>query len=129
MKYISQIQSQQTALSDRSGNSLTSSGDKEIVMQILLNNYQVGFFPQLNLKHLIPEERLTKSYLGKLNEGIMQSWTQFLIKYNICPWPTFAKYTLSLRILKAYLTHKPWQSNTQYVVYKGILGQLKGLSK
>jgi hypothetical protein len=128
MKYISQIQSQQTAINDRSGNSLCTSGDNEIVIQILLNNYQVGFFPQLNLKHLIPEERLTKTYLGKLNEGIIQSWTTFLRKYNICPWPTFAKYTLSLRILKAYLTYKPWQGNTKYVIYKGITGQLKGTS-
>lgn len=128
-KYINQIQSQQTAISDRSGNSLTSSGDNEIVMQILLSNYQVGFFPQLNLIHLVPANRLTKKYLAKLNEGIMQSWSQFLLKYKICPWPTFAKYTLILRILKAYFTYKPWQSNTQYVVYKGIVGQLKGLSK
>lgn len=59
----------------------------------------------------------------------MQSWTQFLLKYEICPWPTFAKYTLSLRIFKAYFTYKPWKGNTEYVVYRGIVGQLKGLTK
>ena len=127
-KYIAEINHQQTIIADRNGDNLSSSGDNEIVMQILLNNFQVGFFPQLKLIHLIPADRLTKVYLGKLNESIMQSWTKFLLKYDICPWQTFHKNTLKLRLLKAYLKYQPWKGNKDYIVYKGISGQLKGLS-
>jgi glycosyltransferase involved in cell wall biosynthesis len=116
-KYLAEINQQKELISDRSGTSLT------------LNGFDIGFFPQLTMKHIIPAGRLTQEYLGKLNEGIMQSWTSFLIKYKICPWKTFRKHTLQLRIFKAYLKYKPWKSPSNYVVFKGILGQLKSLSK
>jgi len=127
--YMVNIASSENIIQDRSGNKLTSSGDNEIVMQIMLNGFEVGFFPQLQLSHLIPSDRFTKNYLGKLNQGIMSSWTTFLIKYHICPWKRFPKYLLWPRVLKAYLKYKPWQNEENLVIYKGIKGQLQALAE
>ncbi|RZL50486.1 MAG: glycosyltransferase family 2 protein [Pedobacter sp.] len=128
-KYLQEINQNVGLISDRSGTNLTSSGDNEIVMQIILSGFDIGFFPQLTMKHLIPSVRLTSAYLGKLNEGIMQSWTSFLLKYKICPWNTFYKYTLQFRIIKAYFKHKPWKNPHQHIIFKGVLGQLKSLAR
>lgn len=128
-KYMANMANGENVIQDRSGNKLTSSGDNEIVMQIMLNGFEAGFFPQLQLNHLIPPDRFTKNYLGKLNQGIMSSWTAFLIKYQICPWKRFPKYLLWPRLIKAYLKYKPWQNEKNLVTYKGIKGQLQALAE
>lgn len=128
-KYMASMSNDKNAIQDRSGTKLTSSGDNEIVMQVMLNNFEVGFFPELHLIHLIPSNRLTKNYLGKLNHGIMNSWTTFLIKYQISPWKRFPRYLLWPRLIKAYLKYKPWQTDQNFVIFKGIKGQLQALAK
>jgi len=128
-RYIETIQSHSEKITDRKGNKLTSSGDNEIVMQVLFNNDEVAFFPQLSLVHLIPENRLTKDYLGRLNEGIMESWTTFLLKYHICPWPKIKKWTVPLRKLKSYFSLHAWSGNVAYVKWKGSCGIFMGLAK
>jgi glycosyltransferase involved in cell wall biosynthesis len=127
-KYLEEVQQNTQVIADRSGNSLTSSGDNEIVMQIFLNGFDIGFFPRLNLKHIIPTERLNKIYLGKLNKAIMHSWTLFLIKYNQCPWNRFNKITLQFRVIKALIKYAPWKSSSNYIKFNGVVGQLEALS-
>jgi len=127
-KYLEEIQRDTQLIADRSGDSLTSSGDNEIVMQIFLNGFDIGFFPKLSMKHIIPTERLNKIYLGKLNKAIMHSWTLFLIKYNQCPWNRFNKITLQLRVIKALIKHAPWKSPSNYIKFNGVIGQLEALS-
>jgi glycosyltransferase involved in cell wall biosynthesis len=71
-----------TPLSDRRGGELTSSGDNDIVFSVLESGWEVGYFPQLRLTHLIPAERLQPAYLARLNRGIQQSWMQVLRKHD-----------------------------------------------
>ena len=127
--YISDIESQTESISDRKGNSLSSSGDNEIVMYVLKSGYEVGFFPELNLTHLIPATRLTKDYFARLNEGIMNSWTKFMLKHNICPWQQIPTWTLNLRKIKAYFTYKAWQNPPNYIHWRGACGMFEGLAK
>jgi glycosyltransferase involved in cell wall biosynthesis len=56
-------------LTGRSGNNLLSGEDMEFLLVLLLLNYKVGFNPNLVFNHYIPAERLSISYLNKLNFG------------------------------------------------------------
>src|SRR5206468_488463 len=45
---------------DRTGKNLSSGGDNDMVLTILEAGWEVGYFPQLALTHLIPANRLTR---------------------------------------------------------------------
>jgi glycosyltransferase involved in cell wall biosynthesis len=77
-------------ITDRRGNSLSSSGDKEISFVCCSNGLGIGIFPKLKVKHLIPQHRLSEDYIVRLGEGIMLS--NFLLNYkwsNITPRTPF----------------------------------------
>ncbi|MFN0050086.1 MAG: hypothetical protein ACKVOU_13265 [Cytophagales bacterium] len=126
--YINEIEKQLHTISDRKGNDLSSSGDNDIVMHVLKAGYEVGFSPLLQLTHLIPASRLTKDYFGRLNYGIMKSWTQFLRKHGICPWQAIPIWTLIFRMVKAYFTYKAWKNEVNFVNWKGACGMFEGLT-
>jgi hypothetical protein len=113
-------------LSDRIGDQLSSGGDCEINIQVLLQGYCVGYFPDLMVTHLIPESRLTVVYLAKLNYASTRSWVELLRKYRICPWPAISKWTLPIRKLKAWIYYQPWLGPEQKVRWSGICGLLDG---
>jgi len=73
--------------SDRRGGALTSSGDNDIVLCAMRAGWEVGYFPQLMLTHLIPAGRLSVDYLSRLNRGIQTSWIQVLAAHDACQWP------------------------------------------
>lgn len=54
---------------DRSGTSLFSGGDTDIILTTLDMGYAIGRFTRLDLLHLIPQSRLSKEYILKLCEG------------------------------------------------------------
>ena len=54
---------------DRSGKSLSSGGDTDIILTTLDMGYAIGRFTRLDLIHLIPQSRLGKEYILKLCEG------------------------------------------------------------
>lgn len=58
---------------DRVGSSLLSGGDNDLAACACRLGLGVGLFPQLQLRHLIPPERLTPAYLARLAEGIAYS--------------------------------------------------------
>ncbi len=60
-----------TALSlDRKGSSLSSCGDSHMVFLTVKSGYGSGVFVDLELKHLIPSNRITLEYLLNLSESI-----------------------------------------------------------
>lgn len=69
-------------LSGRKGSSLASGEDSEISKWALLLGYKLWYSESLQLKHFIPEERLTISYLEKLFIG-NKDCDYWLNKYNI----------------------------------------------
>jgi glycosyltransferase involved in cell wall biosynthesis len=58
---------------DRSGSSLMSLGDTDLVLTAADEELGWGNFPQLKLTHLIPPDRLTEPYLLRLMEGMAAS--------------------------------------------------------
>jgi len=61
-------------LLDRSGHALISGGDTDIALTAGDMGMEVGLFARLELKHLIPPERLTEQYLLRLRRGVMTSF-------------------------------------------------------
>lgn len=116
-----------STLSDRCGGELTSGGDNDIVFTLLKHGWEVGYFPELTLTHLIPASRLSADYLARLNHGIQKSWVQVLAKHDACPWPPIAGWTVPLRQLRAWFSRQAWLGQAAYIRWRGACGQFEGL--
>jgi glycosyltransferase involved in cell wall biosynthesis len=68
--------------SDRTGTALTSAGDNELCYCLILLGYSILYSPDLQFQHFIPQQRLTKSYLMKLNYSFGYSKT-LLLPYGV----------------------------------------------
>lgn len=115
-----------TLFSDRRGKELSSSGDNEIVLNIMQRGWEVAYFPELSLLHLIPTARTKVAYLARLNRSIQKSWIEVLIGYNASPWPQISAWTAPLRKLKAWFTHRAWSGFAGYIRWKGACGHFEG---
>jgi glycosyltransferase involved in cell wall biosynthesis len=120
----------QTALlTDRTGTSLFSGGDNEIIISILKSGWHTGYFPQLILRHIIPAERMQVGYIARLIHDTNVSWVQLLEKHGINPWAKIHPATLGLRKIKAWLGFKAWQNASAFIRWQGACGLLEGLAK
>ena len=116
----------QSALPDRKGSELSSSGDNDIVLAAMAAGWEVAYFPTLRLTHLIPAFRTNCDYLARLNRGIQRSWMQVLAKHDANPWPPLAAWSVPLRCAKAWFTHRAWSSDAAYVRWQGACGHFEG---
>jgi len=114
------------ALSDRRGDELSSAGDNDIVLCALRAGWEVGYFPQLRLTHLIPAARLDATYLARLNRGIQRSWMQVLSLHDANSWPPIAAPTVPLRKMKAWWTHRAWRGPAERIRWQGACGHFEG---
>ena len=110
----------------RTGKQLTSGEDNDIVLTLLDAGYGVGYFPQLELTHLIPAGRLTQEYLARLNRASSRSWVQVLDVHGIRLWKKIPRWTLFLRQIKAFFRYQPWTSPVAYIGWQGACGKLEG---
>lgn len=113
---------------DRSGGNLASGGDNDLVFTTLHAGGDVGYFPDLGLRHLIPVSRLQPTYLARLNRGIMRTWVQVLALHGQCPWPTISRVSVPLRSARAFLRARAWRGPAERVRWAGMLGQFEGLA-
>ncbi len=114
------------SIPDRRGTELTSGGDNDIVLTTMKNDWEVAYFPQLSLTHLIPATRLAPEYLARLNHGISKSWMQLLTRHNANPWPQIAPSSLPWRKLKAWLTYRAWSGPAARIRWRGACGHFEG---
>jgi len=126
--YIESISYKGTIITDRTGDSLSSGGDNEIIINVLKQGYSIAYFPGLLLQHIIPASRLTVDYLSRLNYESSKSWVRLLLKYNLCPWDIIPHWSVSLRKLKAWFNFKAWASQVNYIKWKGACGVFDGLA-
>lgn len=113
-------------LTDRRGGELTSGGDNDIVFCAMTAGWEVAYFPNLGLTHLIPAGRLSADYLARLNEGIQKSWMQVLTLHAANPWPALAPGDAALRKAKAWFTHRAWSSPAARIRWRGACGHFTG---
>jgi hypothetical protein len=116
-------------LSDRRGAELTSGGDSDIILTLMRYGWEIAYFPELELTHLIPAGRVTASYLGQLNRGIQKSWMQVLARHEASPWPPIRRWTVPLRKLKSWLAGRAWSSPTARIRWLGACGHFEGRSR
>jgi glycosyltransferase involved in cell wall biosynthesis len=117
---------QDGAPTGRRGRKLSSGEDCDIVMYALADGWQVGYFPDLILTHLIPSSRLTRTYLGRLNYEIAKSWVQVLARHGVRPWPPAARWSVPYRKARAYCRYRAWAGPAQYIRWMGACGQFEG---
>jgi glycosyltransferase involved in cell wall biosynthesis len=110
----------------RTGQQLVSGEDNDIVMTILEAGWAVGYFPQLQLTHLITANRLTKAYLARLNYAASCSWIQVLDLHSLCTWKKIPKWSVLPRKIKAFLNCRAWAGPAAYVRWQGACGMLEG---
>ncbi len=115
-----------SVLSDRRGRELTSGGDNDLIFAVLRSGASVGYFPELSLTHLIPAERLDPAYLARLNRGIQKSWMQVLTRHEANDWPPIPAWSVPLRQLKAWFTHRAWSSPAARIRWQGACGHFEG---
>lgn len=115
-----------SALSDRRGTELTSSGDNDIVLCLMRAGWEVGYFPALSLKHLIPSSRLEARYLARLNRGIQKSWQQVLTLHDASPWPPLTPRAAALRRARAWFTYRAWSGRAARIRWQGACGHFDG---
>ncbi|MBI1289683.1 glycosyltransferase [bacterium] len=113
-------------LFDRVGKSLSSGGDNDMVLATLRWGWVVAYSPLLRLDHLIASARLTVEYQGKLHRGCNRSWAMLLAVHGISPWPPVQRWTLPLRMARAWWRMKPWQSPERRVRFQGLCGLFEG---
>lgn len=82
---------------DRCGESLLSGGDNDLAACACDIGLGVGLVASLKLKHLMPAERLTEAYLGRLAEGIHFSSTLLYAVYGVAsPNPRWLRRTVNV---------------------------------
>lgn len=110
----------------RSGQSLASGEDNDIVMSILEAGWRVAYFPELSLQHLIPAGRVAPAYLERIAHGANKTWVLVLGIHGIRPWSPVSAWTLPARKARAFLRMKAWQSLPQRIRWRGACGQYEG---
>jgi glycosyltransferase involved in cell wall biosynthesis len=124
--WLEALATAKTALSDRRGGELTSSGDNDIVLCAMEAGWEAGYFPALSLTHLIPAGRLEAGYLARLNRGIQKSWMQVLARHHASPWGPLSPTGAAVRQARAWFTHRAWGSPAARIRWQGACGHLEG---
>ena len=114
------------AITDRSGNTLSSGGDCDIVMVALKNGWDTAYVPSLELDHHISAPRLTLGYLQRMAHDSNRSWVNVLDIHGMRPWPSIPPWSLPIRKARAWLRQKPWQGEVQSIRWHAVKGRLRG---
>jgi len=127
--YLHKTASQTHIIHDRKGDSLSSGGDNDMVLEITKSGWDIGYFPLLILHHIIPKQRMQVAYLAKLVHDTNISWIKVLRSHGICPWKEIPKWTVPLRKAKAWLVYGAWKNEVNYVKWKGACGVFDSLAQ
>jgi glycosyltransferase involved in cell wall biosynthesis len=120
------LDSPSCSLTDRRGSDLTSGGDNDIVLTLCAAGWDVAYFPELFLTHLIPSSRLAPGYLARLNEGIQRSWVRVLSLHGQRPWTPIAHWTVPIRSARAWIREGAWRGPAQRIRWRGAHGRFLG---
>lgn len=110
----------------RKGEDLASGEDNDMVMSVLAAGWDVGYFPELSLEHIIPESRLSRDYLARHSYSSNKTWVLVLDVHGIRPWPRIPAWTVPLRKARAFVQYRAWSDDAGYIKWKGASGQYEG---
>jgi glycosyltransferase involved in cell wall biosynthesis len=127
--YVAQMQDDVARLAlGRTGKQLTSGEDNDIVLTVMREGWRVGYFPSLEVVHLIAANRLERDYLARLNEAATRSWVQVLGIHDVQLWPSIAAWTVWPRKVKAFFAYGAWRDAAAYVRWRGACGLYEALA-
>ncbi len=126
MGYVNDLAGRSRVVTDRKGKSLSSGGDNDICLTVLEHGWQVGYFPELELTHLIPKERMTVEYQCRMARDAMRSFIVMLDQHGIRPWPAMARWTLPLKVVRSWWMTKPWKGVRERLGFENAMGQFLG---
>lgn len=115
-----------SGISDRKGSSLSSAGDCDMVLCALEAGYDAAYWPDLVLNHLIPEDRLTKSYLGAVSRAAFRDFIKVLDLHGIRPWSSIYSQTVPLRAARAWVKFQAWRDPVKHIRWQSAIGQFEG---
>jgi len=113
----------------RKGKSLTSGEDNDIILTLIKNGYEIGYFPDMVVTHFIPKNRLELLYLKRMAFESNRSWIKVLEIHKINPWKRISKIGFILRLIRTYFRSKPWIDEKHMLSWQSNFGKLKGLSE
>ena len=113
-------------VTDRKGKSLASGGDNDICLTALEHGWGVGYFPDLELTHLIPKERMTVEYQCRMARDAMRSYIVMLDQHRIRPWLPISRWSVPLRVARAWWRDKPWKGVQGHLNFQNAVGQFLG---
>jgi glycosyltransferase involved in cell wall biosynthesis len=123
-RYTAHCATTTTVLADRQGKSLGSAGDCELVMHAaFLAGAQVAYTPELELTHLIPNQRLKFGYLARLNYEGGVCWGKFLVRYGF--QSHISRLSLLARIPRAFLHRAGW-TRKGFIAWASAAGEFTG---
>jgi len=128
LEYVEDLKRRDTVVTDRRGKSLASGGDNDICLTALEHGWELGYFPELELTHLIPKERMTLEYQCRMTRDSMRSFIVMLNQHGIQPWPRITRWTVPLRVLRAWWRDKPWKGIEARFKFQNAIGQFLGRS-
>jgi glycosyltransferase involved in cell wall biosynthesis len=126
--YLSKAAAHNALTTDRTGDSLSSGGDNDIVLEIIKSGWSVGYFPELVLTHIMPAGRTSFDYMGRLISSSNKSWVQLLDSHQISPWAKIPRWLVPFKKIKAWYTYKAWKNKINYLNWKGACGMYDGLT-
>jgi hypothetical protein len=96
LRYSEMVLKSETRLNlDRAGDNFMSSGDIDMAYTSIDMGYLNGLFPELNLTHIIPANRVSQSYLIKLQK-------YNVLSNNILEYIRFRKWPFGLSRIPYY---------------------------
>jgi len=107
---------------DRCGGALSSGGDNDAVLAILESGWEVAYLPDIYLTNVIPPFRLTPNYLERLSYGCSFGFIQALRRHEACPWPPIPRWTLPLRVARAWFRCRAWKGPANRIRWRGLVG-------
>jgi glycosyltransferase involved in cell wall biosynthesis len=110
----------------RKGTALSSGEDNDINMVALANGWDIGYFPQLRLTHLISARRIEAEYLKQLAFASSRDWVRALALHHICPWPPIPGWTVPFRKMKAWFSYRAWAGSAERIRWAGACGHFVG---
>jgi glycosyltransferase involved in cell wall biosynthesis len=75
-RYYELVKNGILSASDRTGKSLSSAGDVQLVFEAVKMNFAAGVFPGMKLRHLISENKTNSDYLRRLLFGMSSSYPE-----------------------------------------------------
>lgn len=124
--FIAKFHAEHMVIAGRSKDNLSSGEDNDIVLSLLSNGWQAAYIPELSMRHLMPQSRLSRNYLARLNEGIARSWVKVLHRHGLSPWRPRPPFWLPLQIARAYVRTRAWMGPAEYVRWRGACGHFRG---